>query len=200
MELGQFIGTFILGKIFSPVYKKEAERMCQECESFIEKGSKILDLGCGRGTTAKVFENYFRTEIMGVDINDQRTVDLPFQIIDGKNLPFSDNSFDVILINYVLHHTESPSELLKEAKRVSKNKIIIHEDLKEKGLAQFALWLHKTTYKIFAPFQKNPINFHNEEEWAELFNQLKLKTIVKKRISGLSWFYPAKRIFFILEK
>lgn len=201
MDFSQFVGTFILGKIFLPVYKKEAERMCQECEPFVKRGSKILDLGCGRGITAETFKNFFQAEIYGVDIKDQRIIDLPFRVIGGKKLPFQDNSFDVVLITYVLHHAESHLELIKEAKRVSKNKIIVYEDSKEKGLTNVALWLHKNTYKISAPFQKNHIRFYNTEEWEKLFNQLGLKVVFKKRIvPKFSWLYPAKSILFVLTK
>jgi len=200
MGFNQFIGTFVLGKIFCPIYKKEAGRMCQECEPFIEKGSKILDLGCGRGTTTVAFKDYFQSEVFGVDIKDQRVFDFPFEIIEGGNLPFPDNSFDVVMINYVLHHASDPIQLLKEAKRVSKNKILVNEDLKREGLAHFGCWLHQATYKISVPFQKNPMKFHTKEEWEEIFRQLGLKIIFKKgRISKFSWLYPSKNILFVLE-
>ena len=201
MDFSQFIETFILGKMFFPVYKGAAERMCRECKPFIEKDSKILDLGCGRGTTTVAFKNYFQAEIFGTDVIDQRIFDFPFKLTDGKSLPFCDNSFDVVLINYVLHHAVNPLQLLKEAKRVSKNKIIIHEDLKEKGLAQIACWLHKTTYKISAPFQKNSIEFHSKKEWEEIFNKLGFKIIFQERVNPkFKWIYPAKYIRFVLEK
>jgi ubiquinone/menaquinone biosynthesis C-methylase UbiE len=201
MEFGQFIGTFILGRIFSPVYKKAAEEMCQECEPFIEKGDKILDLGCGRGITAETLGDYFQTDVFGVDIEDQRIVDLPFQVIDGRNLPLQDNSFDVVVISYVLHHAENPRDLLVEAKRVAKDKIIIYEDLEEKGATQITCWIHKNIYKISAPFQENPIKFYKEEEWEELFNQLGLKILFKRRKAGrFNWLYPTKNILFVLTR
>lgn len=201
MDFSQLIGTFILGKIFYSVYKKEAERMCQECEPFIKKGAKILDLGCGRGITTETFKNFFQAKIYGADIQDQRIVNFPFKIINGKKLPFPDNSFDVVLINYVLHHTKNPLEIIKEAKRVSKNEIIVHEDLEEEGLSRIVCWFHKVTYKISASFQKNPIKFHNEANWEELFNRVGLKTTFKKRTTvRLGWFYPVQNILFVLEK
>lgn len=201
MDFNQFVGTFVLGKIFSPVYKKGAARICRESEPFIEKGSKILDLGCGRGINAVAFKDYFQAEVVGADIKDQRIFNFPFELIDGKNLPFPDHSFDTVLISYVLHHAEDPSQLLEEAKRVSKNKIIIYEDLKEKGLAGLGCWLHKTTYKISVPLQKNPMGFHNEKEWEELFNQIGLKIIFKKNLeTKLAWLYPVKNILFVLGK
>lgn len=175
--------------------------MCQECEPFIENGSKILDLGCGRGITAKVVKRYFQAEVIGVDVKDQRTVSLPFHLIDGENLPFSDNSFDTVMINYVLHHAANPQNLIQEAKRVSRNRIIVYEDLKEKGLAGAICWLHQNTYKIFVPSQKGSIRFHNEYEWQDIFRNLGLKVTLKKATNPkLSWIYPAKNILFVLEK
>ena len=63
--------------------------MCRQCENFIERKAKILDLGCGSGIVGKTFQDFFQAELTGVDIKDQRAVKIPFQIVDGKNLPFS---------------------------------------------------------------------------------------------------------------
>ena len=201
MSVRQFIGKFILGRLCCPIYKPEILKLCKECEPFVEKGSNILDLGCGRGVLSDTFRNYFQAQLIGADISDQRIVDLPFKLIDGKNLPFPDNYFDAVLIVYVLHHAESPESLLKEVKRITKNKIIICEDIKEKGLGDIACWLHKNTYKLADPFCAHPISFRDEKEWEALFEQYNLKVILKKRLpTRLSWLYPAKHFLFILEK
>jgi len=96
--------------------------------------------------------------VIGVDIKDKRVVNIPFQIIDGKNLPFPEKSFDLVLINYVLHHSGDPVAILKEAKRVSK-KIIIYEDLPEDILSKIFCQFHSLTFNIFfkkvmPPFSK----------------------------------------------
>ncbi|MBZ9569801.1 class I SAM-dependent methyltransferase, partial [Patescibacteria group bacterium] len=117
-------------RIFSKIYEMGAKQMCKDCQNFIEKGSKILDLGCGSGIAAENFQDFFDAKVIGADIKDNRVLDIPFRIIDGGNLPFRNLFFDIVLINYVLHHAQDPERLLKEAKRVSK-KIIIYEDLPE---------------------------------------------------------------------
>jgi len=139
-------------RIFSKVYQRAAKKMCLECQDFIEKGSRILDLGCGPGIVGKNFKDFFQAKVIGVDIKDKRIANIPFKIIDGKSLPFKENEFDICLISYVLHHLENPERILKEAKRVSKGKIIIFEDLPENFLSKLICQLHGFTFNKF--FQK----------------------------------------------
>jgi len=184
-------------QIFSKIYELGAQHMCQDCRDFIEEGSKILDLGCGSGIAAKEFRDFFNAEVIGVDIKDNRLVDIPFQIIDGKNLPFERNFFDVILINYVLHHCQNPEQLLKEAKRVGE-KIIIFEDLPEGVPSKLRCSLHKIT---FLGGKRRTIKFKTGKEWKNLFERLDLKVIAEENpSSSLDWLDPVKRALFVLGK
>lgn len=175
-----------------------AKRMCQHCQGFIKKGAKILDLGCGSGIVGKTFQDFFQAELIGVDIKDQRVVKIPFQIIDGRTLPFKNDFFEIVLINYVLHHTKDPDLLLKEAKRVVNDKIIIFEDLPENFLASLICQIHGLSYNYF--FQKNNEkgNFLDSENWKEIFNNSGLKLIFEKRVSSI--LNPVKKKMFVLEK
>jgi len=196
-------------RIFSKFYEIAAQKMCLDCRDFIEKGSKILDLGCGSGIVAKTFQDFFGAEILGADIEDSRTLPIPFKIIDGNSLPFENLSFDVVLISYVLHHSRDPEALLKEAKRVSE-KIIIYEDLPEGILSRLRCNFHQASYNLF--FQKQKLlhnltapqklfhNFKTQKEWEELFKKLGLKIIAKKKVSlWVDWLDPVQRILFVLE-
>jgi len=170
--------------------------MCRDCQGFIKEGSKILDLGCGSGIAAKYFQDFFKAKVFGVDVRDNRLVKIPFKIIDGKNLPFENDSFDVVLINYVLHHCEDPESLLREAKRVAK-RIIIFEDLPEGFLAKLRCKIHQ----IIFPGGKKIFNFKKRVEWQKIFEKLGLKIIAQDRVfTKFSWLDPIKRIRFVLEK
>ena len=183
-------------RLFSKIYEMGAKQMCHDCQGFVKKGSKILDLGCGSGIAAKNFQDFFGAKVLGVDIRDNRLVPIPFKLIDGKNLPFEDNTFDVVLINYVLHHCQNPEEILKEAKRVSK-RIIIFEDLPEGFFSKLRCKIHQ----IIFPGSKKAFNFKKKEEWEKIFEKLGLKIIAQDRVfTKFSWLDPAKRIRFVLEK
>jgi len=183
-------------RLFSKIYEMGAKQMCLDCQGFIKEGSKILDLGCGSGIAAKYFQDFFKAKVIGIDIRDNRLVPIPFQIFDGKNLPFENDSFDVVLINYVLHHCQSPEELLKEAKKVAK-RIIIFEDLPEGFLAKLRCQIHQMIF----PGSKKTFNFKTRKEWREIFEKLTLKIIAENQVfTKFSWLDPIKRIRFVLEK
>jgi len=170
-----------------------AKRMCLDCQDFIKKGERILDLGCGSGIVAKNFQDFFQAEVIGADIKDQRVFDVPFKIINGRDLPFPEKSFDTVLISYVLHHVKDPKKLLTEAKRVCRNKIIIFEDLPKDFLSEIICNIHGVSFDgIF----KNPskTSFKKEECWEKIFNELGLNIIFKKRIKN----FPPKKGLFVL--
>ena len=179
-------------RLFSPIYQWAAKKMCFQCQDFIEKGEKILDLGCGSAIVAKAFQNFFQAKVIGVDIKDQRVFDIPFEIINGRELPFPEKSFDTVLINYVLHHSQEPEALLKEAKRVAK-KIIIYEDLPENLFSKIYCKIHGFTFNKF--FQKNNnLSFKTAKEWEEIFQKLGLAIIFKKKINN----FPVKKELYVL--
>jgi len=186
---------------FLKSFGKEGKKICEDCQPFIKNGSKILDIGCGNGAFTKTFQDFFQAEIIGVDIQDRRVVDIPFQLADGKNLPFAENKFDVVLIIYLLHHTDNPKKILEEAKRVSKGKIIIYEDLRENFIDDLSFLFHKLTYKSFFKPYNLILNFKSEKEWEKIFNELGLKIIFRKRVhSSIFQFDPRNREQFVLTK
>lgn len=185
-------------RFFYGKYRAAAKRMCKDCEGFIGKKSRILDLGCGSGIVGEQFRDFFRADLVGADVEDLRVAKIPFRIIDGVNLPFSENSFDTILINYVLHHAHDPLALLKEAKRVARGKIIIYEDLPEGFLSKLICSLHGITFNQFFQKKNRKFGFKNDGEWNEAFESLGLKKIFEKKVSSI--FHPVKKKLFVVQK
>lgn len=167
--------------------------MCLECKDFIKEGSEILDLGCGSGVVGQEFAKFFKAKITGIDIKDYRIEKILFQIFDGLNIPFPEKSFDVVLVNFVLHHAKNPIFLLKEAKRVCRDKIIIFEDLPEGLLSKIFCGIHGLSFDLFF---KNPskTSFKTEKEWMKIFEELNLKIVFKK----ITHNFPRKKELFIL--
>jgi 2-polyprenyl-3-methyl-5-hydroxy-6-metoxy-1,4-benzoquinol methylase len=85
---------------------------------------KILDVGAGMGTLAK----YLNQNCWVINLETGRKRRLKNQVIaDGRNLPFSDRAFDVIVSSDVLEHiaAQDREKFLLEMTRCSKNSAIL---------------------------------------------------------------------------
>ncbi|MCP6718524.1 MAG: methyltransferase domain-containing protein [Patescibacteria group bacterium] len=183
-------------RIFQKLYQRSAYKMCLECEGFIKNKSKILDVGCGSAIIANTFQNFFDTEVIGVDVKDRRIFPIAFSLINGRKLNFPDNSFDNVLIAYTLHHSQDPAALLKEVRRVAKHRIFIYEDLPDDFLSKLVCYFHGFSFDRFFG-NKDKTTFKTEDEWLEIFKGLDLKLVHDKYVS-LS-FEPVKKKLFVLE-
>ena len=93
-------------------------------------GTLSLDYGCGTGEST-LFLKSQGYKVIGVDINDEmikiaesRDHNGKYIIVDGLNLPFDDNFFDLVFCSFVLleiSKRELIYSVVKEIKRVLKN-------------------------------------------------------------------------------
>ena len=98
----------------------------------IERGHRVLDLGCGTGTlTILIKQTHPDSEVVGLD-GDPRVleiarakarkagVEIAFHEGMAFQLPYPDGSYDRVLCSLVLHHltTENKRRALKEVYRV----------------------------------------------------------------------------------
>jgi len=92
------------------------------------ENSKCLELGCGSGTYAiELLTN--KRNCLASDISEEALVltkikgkqlydlDIPTQLIDIYNIPYPDNTFDLIFSDGLIEHLNIP-EALEETKRV----------------------------------------------------------------------------------
>ena len=102
----------------------------------LQKGSKILDLGCGTGALLKILEDRFpSSELTGIDLTEEMLAVAKQKLSDNvelllgsaTNLPFDSKSFDWVIMSNVIGHLSDKKAALKETHRVLKNpgKIVI---------------------------------------------------------------------------
>lgn len=84
------------------------------------KDAKILDIGCGDGEYTSLF-CINKNEVTGLDIKNRIKSEYKrFNFIKGnaEDLPFSSNSFDLIISFDVLEHIKNDRRVIKEMYRV----------------------------------------------------------------------------------
>ncbi|MBU1926083.1 MAG: class I SAM-dependent methyltransferase [Candidatus Omnitrophica bacterium] len=91
---------------------------------------KILDVGTGTGQTTSLFKTK-HNKVIGVDIVDRRGAqyvnNFDFQLENGLELSFADESFDLVVSFDVIEHIKDAQRFVKEMMRVLKigGKILI---------------------------------------------------------------------------
>ena len=114
-------------------------------------GSKILDVGCGKGFMVYDFLKYNnKFNVMGIDIseyaieNSMPDVKDYLKIGDAKRLEFEDNYFDLVISINTLHNLYSYDLMksLKEIERVGKNNkyICVESYRNEEEKANLLYW------------------------------------------------------------
>jgi len=90
---------------------------------YITDSSVVLDLGAGAGIIPQMNFKGKAARVCGVDL-DPRVVDNPFLdegiVGNGDQLPYADETFDVVFSDNVFEHLPDPRAVFSEVKRVLK--------------------------------------------------------------------------------
>ena len=99
----------------------------------IKDGNKILDLGTGSGYIAFPLSDKSKDiEVVGLDIaqntirrnneivKEKAIKNLKFDLYDGIKIPYRDNTFNVMVTRYALHHFPNIEDTIKELQKIIK--------------------------------------------------------------------------------
>ena len=95
---------------------------------------KVLDIGTGTARIPIILSELRpQWQILGVDLASsmldlghkniaqaRKSKRISLQLIDGKKMPYEDNSFDLVMTNSLVHHIPNPLDLLLEIDRIVK--------------------------------------------------------------------------------
>jgi ubiquinone/menaquinone biosynthesis C-methylase UbiE len=95
-------------------------------------GQRLLDIGCGTGTHLKLFEE-LGLDTVGLEpsifmlkkAREKQKGKLKLILAKGEELPIKDDAFDLTLLFTTLEFCQNPAKVLKEAGRVTQEKIFI---------------------------------------------------------------------------
>lgn len=93
----------------------------------IKKTDSVLDLGCGDGLNISILNNMGIKKVVGVDISKklikmakEKNPKTKFYVGSAETLPFRANTFNIVLVDSVLHHLMKYEKPAKEINRVLK--------------------------------------------------------------------------------
>lgn len=92
----------------------------------LNKGGRVLDIGCGLGRYFKSFDGceIHGTEISTKAISNTQELFPKSKIVQwfaGSPLPYEDGFFDLIWCGEVLEHVQDPKQVVRECQRVLKD-------------------------------------------------------------------------------
>lgn len=185
-------------------------------QELVKEDNKILDIGCGYGRTLNELYQKGYKNLFGVDFSqgmiDRGLKQFPYLNLKKniKNtLPFSDNSFDSVILIAVLtciYDSHSQENLISEIKRVLKpdgvlyiNDYLINSD--ERNLTRYKNFEEKySTYGVFELPEGALVRHHKEEYIFDLMKDLekcKYEKVVYTTMNGNKsngFFYIGKNI------
>lgn len=185
----------IVGKVHDKlVYSRRMNVLALHLAALLPPDARVLDVGCGDGMIdSLIMQHRPDVVISGVDIMTREHTYIPVAVFDGKTIPYNDKSFDVVMFVDVLHHTDYPESLLREANRISQDVILLKDHIKDGIFAGLTLrlmdWVGNAHYGVVLPY-----NYWTEQQWRKVFTVLGLTIQEWNTHIGL-YPWPASWIF-----
>jgi SAM-dependent methyltransferase len=176
------------------VHDRRTHRLARHFAELIPPGSSVLDVGCGDGLLAgRLKIRRPDLEVRGIDILVRDRTVIPVDPFDGRVIPHGAARFDVVMFVDVLHHTEDPTVLLREAARVAGRAIVIKDHTAEGLLAfptlRFMDRVSNARHGVVLPY-----NYWREHRWRAAFAELGLGIETWRTELGL-YPWPASWVF-----
>jgi len=137
----------------------------------LDKNSKVLDIGCAKGFMLfDMKEAIPNISVEGIDVssyaieNAKAEVKPFLKVANAKELPYKDNSFDVVISINTIHNLEKDecAKALKEIERVSRGKSFITVDAYRNEEEKEAMYAWNLTAKTIM----------SVEEWEIFFKEV----------------------------
>lgn len=147
---------------------------------------EIIDIGCGN--VAHFYDPKYAKRRVGIDTSPEMIQSANklypssvHQVASATHLPFPDKSFDIALIQFVLHHIAEDkwSCVLHEAKRVTRDTIIIFDHIKHDKW--FPAFIQQTWWNITDGGEI----YRTESDWKTLLSEVGLNIFNYRRLGRL---------------
>jgi len=172
--------------------------MALEIARVIHRGADVLDVGCGNGFIAHHLSAILRAKVVGMDVMQSTEAPIEYHQYDRTSFPISDNSFDAVLLCYVLHHAQDAPVVLNEMRRILRDNglAVIYEDVPQTWWDKGICFLHNQQWRA----RTGKCTFRQPREWRALFNSFSFEVMSERRLSRLrNLAHPVARRLFVLK-
>jgi len=149
--------------------------LCEQLEPLVPRDATLLDVGCGDGAlAARLAERRPDLTPSGLDVLQRDAPHIPVTLFDGLHIPREDDSVDTVLLSDVLHHSEDPERLLREAARVARTCVLVKDHTLTGAFAGPRLrFMDEVGNRRFGV--RRPTEYWPEARWRETFERLGLE-------------------------
>lgn len=169
------------------VKRRRVRALARSLAGVIPSNASVLDVGCGDGRLAEeIVRQRPDVRIEGIEVVERANARIHVSLFDGMRLPFPDERFDAVLFADVLHHTHHAENLLREARRVARDAIVIKDHCADGFLARPTLrFMDRVGNARFGVAL--PHLYLRWSEWQQMFSRLGMQLVSVDRRIGL---YP----------
>lgn len=153
----------------------------------VNDDDKILDTGCGNGNTLEFIHENGKKILFGLDIEpyENPNDDIKLNVGSMLNMPYENNSFDVVYIHNAMHHLFNFEEYdlyVKEVRRVLKPKgyFFIIEPANNLFRKLLNIFVNLPLIKNIRMFKIYRESYEEERVEVELFYSLNLSSLLEK--------------------
>ena len=173
--------------------------MALEVASVLPPRANVLDVGCGNGFIAHHLQGLLGTTVVGLDVGSNiTTARINYLPYDGRHFPVKDESFDAVLLCYVLHHAQDPRLVLNEVSRVLRDDgvAIVYEDMPSIWWDRVVCWTHDRQWRS----RTGPCTFQVEQGWRRTFSLAGFEIVKERPLSRWrNLAHPVSRRFFVVK-
>jgi len=147
---------------------------------------RVLDLGAGEGYVGAAVAGALGATVELADVVDMNRTTLPHTVYDGQKLPFSDDTFDVTILYFVLHHCGHQEAVLRESRRVTQGRVIVVESVYEKRwdlrlLTALDTLANRLRSGGLMNKQEVHLLFRKASDWRTIFQDLGFEVLAQER-------------------
>lgn len=172
--------------------------MALEVARELPREARVLDVGCGNGFIAHHLTAMLGVKVIGIDVATEADAPIEYLRYDGMRFPVSDQSFDAVLLCYVLHHAQDFRVVLSEVRRVLREGglVVVYEDIPNLWWDRLICWTHDLKWRS----RTGHCVFQREPEWCRLFRSFGFEIVRERPLSRWrNLAHPVSRWFYVLK-